>query len=232
MKIIIIGLGNFGRSLALNLTDNGHEVFGVDHKMEKVDLLKDRIANVVCMDANNELAYKVLPIQQANLGIVAIGENEGASIVTTAILKKYKNLRIVSRSLSTIHDTILEAMGINDVIHPEQDAAFRLTKQISFNYALDYFRVDNKHSIAEVFSPYSFSGKSVKSLKLTQKYSVSLITVIREIKNSISFNEKSKKKVIGLVTGDTILQKGDILTIFGSNKSIMNFLKDQLTNTD
>ncbi|WP_113738490.1 potassium channel family protein [Blattabacterium clevelandi] len=232
MKIIIIGLGNFGRSLALNLTDNGHEVFGVDHKMEKVDLLKDRIANVVCMDANNELAYKVLPIQQANLGIVAIGENEGASIVTTAILKKYKNLRIVSRSLSKIHDTILEAMGINDVIHPEQDAAFRLTKQISFNYALDYFRVDNKHSIAEVFSPYSFSEKSVKSLQLTQKYSVSLITVIREIKNSISFNEKSKKKVIGLVTGDTILQKGDILTLFGSNKSIMNFLKDQLTNND
>ncbi|AWU43394.1 TrkA family potassium uptake protein [Blattabacterium punctulatus] len=232
MKIIIIGLGNFGRSLALNLTDNGHEVFGVDHKMEKVDLLKDRIANVVCMDANNELAYKVLPIQQANLGIVAIGENEGASIVTTAILKKYKNLRIVSRSLSTIHDTILEAMGINDVIHPEQDAAYRLTKQISFNYALDYFRVDNKHSIAEVFSPYSFSGKSVKSLKLTQKYSVSLITVIREIKNSISLNEKSKKKVIGLVTGDTILQKGDILTIFGSNKSIINFLKDKLKNPD
>ncbi|WP_185869669.1 potassium channel family protein [Blattabacterium cuenoti] len=228
MKIIIIGLGNFGRSLALNLTDNGHEVFGIDHKIEKVDLLKDHIANVVCMDANNESAYKVLPIQQANLGIVAIGENEGSSIITTAILKKkYKHLRIVSRSLSKIHDTILEAMGINDVVHPEQDAAFRLTKQISFNYALDYFRVDNKHSIAEVFSPFSFSGKSVKSLKLTQKYYVSLITVIRDIKNPMSFKKNSTRKVIGLVTGDTILQKGDILTIFGSNKSIMNFLKDK-----
>ncbi|WP_185849284.1 potassium channel family protein [Blattabacterium cuenoti] len=228
MKIIIIGLGNFGRSLALNLTDNGHEVFGIDHKMEKVDLLKDHIANVVCMDANNEAAYKVLPIKQADLGIVAIGENEGSSIVTTAILKKkYKNLRIVSRSLSKIHDTILEAMGINDVIHPEQDAAFRLTKQISFNYALDYFRVDNKHSIAEVFSPYSFSGKSVKSLKLTQKYSVSLITVIRDINNPMSSKGTPTRKVIGLVTGNTVLQKGDILTLFGSNRSIMNFVKDK-----
>ncbi|WP_185866644.1 potassium channel family protein [Blattabacterium cuenoti] len=230
MKIIIIGLGNFGRSLALNLTDNGHEVFGVDYKMEKVDLLKDHIANVVCMDANNEAAYKVLPIQQADLGIVAIGENEGSSIVTTAILKKYKHLRIVSRSLSKIHDTILEAMGINDVVHPEQDAAFRLTKQISFNYALDYFRVDNKYSIAEVFSPYSFHGKSVKSLKLTQKYSVSLITVIRDMKNQMLYKGKgssSTRKVVGLVTGDTILQKGDILTLFGSNKSIMNFVKEK-----
>ncbi|WP_185871141.1 potassium channel family protein [Blattabacterium cuenoti] len=231
MKIIIIGLGNFGRSLALNLTDNGHEVFGIDYKMEKVDLLKDHIANVVCMDANNEAAYKALPIQQANLGIVAIGENEGASIVTTAILKRYKNLRIVSRSLSKIHDTILEAMGINDVVHPEQDAAFRLTKQISFNYALDYFRIDNKHSIAEVFSPLYFNGKSVKSLELTQKYSVSLITIIRNFKKnsncSNSSNIQFTRKVIGLVTGDTILQEGDILTLFGSNKSIMNFVKDK-----
>ncbi|WP_185864518.1 potassium channel family protein [Blattabacterium cuenoti] len=231
MKIIIIGLGNFGSSLALNLTDNGHEVFGIDYKMEKVDLLKDHIANVVCMDANNEAAYKNLPIQQADLGIVAIGENEGASIVTTAILKKYKNLRIVSRSLSKIHDTILEAMGINDVVHPEQDAAFRLTKQISFNYALDYFKVDNKHSIAEVFSPSTFSGKSVKSLELTKKYSVSLITVIRDFKkSSICSKVKSTRKVIGLVTGNTILQKGDILTLFGSNKSIMNFVQNQKIN--
>lgn len=225
MKIIIIGLGNFGRSLALNLTDNGHEVFGIDNKIEKVNLLKDDIANVVCMDANNEEAYKILPLHQADLGIVAIGENEGSSIVTTAILKnKYRNLRIFSRSLSRIHDTILEAMGIDDIIHPEKDAAFRLTKQISFNYALDYFKVDNQYSIAEVFSPNSFIEKSVKSLNLTKKYSVSLITIIRGYKKD---KKKSNKKVIGLVTGNTIIKKGDILTIFGLNKSIMTFIKEE-----
>ncbi|WP_185882980.1 potassium channel family protein [Blattabacterium cuenoti] len=226
MKIVIIGLGNFGRSLAINLTDNGHEVFGIDHKMEKVNLLRDHIADVVCMDANNEEAYDVLPIQQANLGIIAIGENEGSSIVTTAILKnKYKHLRIISRSLSRIHDTILEAMGINDVIHPEQDAAYRLTKQISFNYALDYFRVDNEHSIAEVFSPSSFNGEKVKSLKLTKNYSVSLITIIRDINKTEYKKNSLTRKVIGLVTGDTTIEKNDVLTIFGSNKSIMNFVK-------
>ncbi|WP_185865069.1 potassium channel family protein [Blattabacterium cuenoti] len=226
MKIIIIGLGNFGRSLALYLTDNGHEVFGVDNKIDQIDLLKDHIANVVCMDANNESAYKVIPINQADLAIIAIGENEGASIITTAILKKIsKKIRIISRSLSKIHDTILNAMGIDDIIHPEKDAAFRLTKQIVFNYALDYFRVDNQYSIAEVFSPISFNGKKVKDLNLTKKYSVSLITIIRNSKNP-TFNKKDpKRKVIGLVTGNTLLQEGDILTIFGTNKSIMNFIK-------
>lgn len=225
MRVIIIGLGNFGRSLALSLTENGHEVFGVDNNMEKVDFLKDHIQHVVCMDATNEAAYKALPMQQADLAIVAIGENEGASIVSTAILKKYEHLRIISRSLSNIHETILEAMGISDVVHPEQDAAFRLTKIISFNYALDYFRIDNKHSVAEVVSPIIFNGKPVKELDLTKKYSVSLVTIMRQLEKTFVAKD-DKKEVKGLVTGETILQNGDILVLFGANKAIMKFVKN------
>lgn len=224
MKIVIIGLGNFGKPLALYLTDNGHEVFGVDIQMNKVELLKDQIAHVICMDATNEAAYNSLPLQQANLAIVAIVENEGASIVATAILKKNIHLKIISRSLSDIHDTILEAMGISDIIHPEQDAAFCLTKRISFNYALDYFRIDNKHSIAEVICPEVFIGKSVKELGFTQKYKVSLVTIMRGI-NKKEYKENIKQEVSGLVTEETILQKSDILVLFGFNTSIMDFLK-------
>lgn len=226
MKIIIIGLGNFGKPLALNLTDNGHEVFGADNQMDRVERLKDQIAHVVCMDATNEAAYTALPMQQADLAIVAIGENEGASIVATAILKRYDHLKIISRSLSEIHDTILDAMGICDVLHPEQDAAFRLTKRISFNYALDYFRVDNKHSIAEVICPETFVGKSVKELDLTRKCKVSLVTVMCETGKKTDKGE-STQEVSGLVTGETVLQKGDILVLFGSNTAIMNFVKSK-----
>ncbi|XOD67120.1 MAG: potassium channel family protein [Flavobacteriales bacterium Tduv] len=224
MKIIIIGLGNFGNPLALNLTDNGHEVFGVDNQMDRVERLKDQIAYVTCMDATNEAAYSALPMQQADLAIVAIGENEGASIVATAILKRYAHLKIMSRSLSDIHDTILDAMGICDVLHPEQDAAFRLTKRISFNYALDYFRVNNKHSIAEVICPETFVGKSVKELDLTRKCKVSLVTVMCDTGKKTDKGE-STQEVSGLVTGETVLQKGDILVLFGSNTSIMDFVK-------
>ncbi|XCI75109.1 MAG: TrkA family potassium uptake protein [Flavobacteriales bacterium] len=228
MKIIIIGLGNFGNPLALYLTDNGHEVFGVDNQMEKVERLKDHIAHVVCMDATNEDAYSALPMKQADLAIVAIGENEGPSIIATAILKRYTHLKIISRSLSDIHNTILDAMGICDIIHPEKDAAFRLTKRISFNYALDYFRVDNKHSIAEVMTPDTFVGKSVKDLDLTRKYKVSLVTIMRDM---VKKNVKKEpiQQVASLVTGDTILQKNDILVLFGANTAIMDFVKVKST---
>ena len=106
MKILIFGLGNFGHPLAINLTETGNEVIGIDLKMDKVERLRDKIAHVVCMDSTNELAFQALPIKETDLAIVAIGENEGAAIITTAILKKLNVSNIISRSLSPIHDTV------------------------------------------------------------------------------------------------------------------------------
>jgi len=122
-------------------------------------------------------------------------------------------LRIISRSHSNIHEAILETIGIPDVVHPEQDAAFRLTKIISFNYALDYCHMDNKHSIAEVVSLMIFNGRPIKELDLTKKYAVSLVTIICELEK-ISITKDEKKEVKGLVTGETILQNSDILVCF------------------
>lgn len=57
MKVIIFGLGNFGMSLAVNLTETGNEVIGIDNNMNKVNLVKNKISHAICMDATNELAY-------------------------------------------------------------------------------------------------------------------------------------------------------------------------------
>ena len=107
MKIIVFGLGNFGISLALNLTETGNEVIAVDKQIERVNLIKDKVSHAICLDSTNELAYESLPMKDANIVVVAIGENEGAAIITTAIIKKLSNAKIISRSLSGIHDTVL-----------------------------------------------------------------------------------------------------------------------------
>ena len=62
MKIIVFGLGNFGMSLAISLTETGNEVIGVDKQMDKVNLIKDKISHAICMDSTNELAYTALPL--------------------------------------------------------------------------------------------------------------------------------------------------------------------------
>ncbi|MCM5662359.1 potassium channel family protein [Galbibacter mesophilus] len=224
MKIVVFGLGNFGSSLALKLTESGNEVIGVDIKMEKVNLLKDKIAHTICLDATNELAYDRLPLKDAHIAIVAIGENEGAAIITTAILKDKTEAKIISRSLSPVHDTVLKAMGINNIIHPEQEAAANLTGKINLKNVLDNFNLDDEYSISEVIAKDSFQGKSLHELDFRKKYNLNVVTIIRpcEKKNFLG-NKLKKKEVIGLPDNNTKIQKNDQLIVFGRNEDIANF---------
>ncbi|UNY99600.1 TrkA family potassium uptake protein [Zhouia spongiae] len=224
MKTIIFGLGNFGISLALKLTETGNEVIGIDLKMEKVNLVKDKIAHTICMDATNELAYDSIPLKDANLAVVAIGENEGAAIITTAILKKLTKAKIISRSLSPIHDTVLKAMGIEHIVHPEQEAAEKLTSKINLKNVIDSFNIDKNYSISEIQISEEMSGKTLQELSFRQNYNLNVVTIIRDCKKTnLLGNKMQKKEVIGIPNNNTKLQKNDILIVFGNNSDISTF---------
>ena len=211
MKIIVFGLGNFGMSLALSLTETGNEVIGVDRQMDKVNLVKDKISHAICMDSTNELAYNALPLKDADKVVVAIGENEGAAIITTAIIKKLSDVKIISRALSPIHDTVLEAMGIYD----------RLTKQINFKTTLENYQLDDNYTISEVKSKPEFHGKTLAELNTIDKYHLNLVTIIRKREKTNLIGKKSIiKETIGLPKPDTILLEDDILVVYGENKNI------------
>lgn len=221
MKIIVFGLGNFGMSLAVSLTETGNEVIGVDVQMEKVNLVKDKIAHAIAMDSTNELAYAALPLQDADLVVVAIGENEGAAIITTAILKKLTNTNIISRALSPIHDTVLLAMGVTNIVHPEQDTANRLTKQINFKTTLENYQLDNKHTISEVHARKEFIGKTIGELEEINTYNLQLVTILRKKHKTNLIGKKSiTKESLGIIEASTVVQTDDILVVFGENKNI------------
>lgn len=228
MKIIIFGLGNFGMSLALSLTETGNEVIGVDKQMDKVNLIKDKISHAVCMDSTNELAYESLPLKDADKVVVGIGENEGAAIITTAIIKKLSNVKIISRALSPIHDTVLEAMGIYSIIHPEQESADRLTKQINFKTTLENYQLDNNYTISEVRSKPEFHGKTLQELNSIDKYHLNVVTIIRKKEKTNLIGKKSiVKETIGLPTPETVIFEDDILVVFGENKNISIYCDGQ-----
>lgn len=221
MKIIIFGLGNFGMSLALSLTETGNEVIGVDYKMEKVNLIKDKISHSICLDSTNEQAYQALPIKQTDIAVVAIGENEGAAIITTAIVKKLTKAKVISRSLSPIHDTVLQAMGIDFIVHPEQEAAEKLTSKINLKNIIDNFKIDNRYSISEVKTPSAHIGKSILELDFRKNYNLNIVTILRKKEkiNLIGIST-TQLEVIGIPTGDTIIETDDVLVVFGLNDNI------------
>ena len=221
MKIIIFGLGNFGLSLALNLTESGNEVIGVDKQMDKVNLVKNKIAHAICMDSTNELAYQALPLKQADLAVVAIGENEGAAIITTALVKKLSNAKVISRSLSPIHDTVLQAMGIDFIVHPEQEAAEKLTYKINLKNVVDNYKVDEKYSITEIKIPESFVGQTLEQLDIRSRFNLNVITFLRKKeKTNMLGVTTSVMEVVGVPSPNTKVEKGDVMVVFGLNEKI------------
>ena len=123
MKCLIIGLGNFGRTLAVELSDNGHDVIGIDKSEHCVDMVKDRISVSYIMDATEGLSLKSLPLNEIDCAIVAIGQSMDSSLRTVAALKELSVKNIYARALDDTHMSILKAMDIKKIYIPESYAA-------------------------------------------------------------------------------------------------------------
>lgn len=224
MRVAIFGLGNFGYSLALKLTDMGHEVIGVDLSMERVEIIRDDITQAICLDSTHERAISMLPLQDLDLAVVGIGEDEGASLLTTALLRKLGVARVVSRAISSIHETVLESMGVEEIVHPEQDSAEKLAQRISLRGLIDSFELSEDYSIAEIQIPERFINLTVGEVNFETDHRVSLVTVLRtETTTNILGRSSETKRVTGIALPNTRLLAQDILVLFGKKNDLNKF---------
>ena len=227
MKFIIIGLGNFGAWIGENLTTSGHEVSGVDLSMTKVDAMKDKITHVMKMDTTDIQALKTLPLKDTDAVIVAIGEDVGASIMTTALLKQLKVKRIIGRVISPLHETVISAIGIDEVVHPEQETAERWSKKLDMKGVVESFNITGQYNIIETKTPLKYVDKTIGECEIREKYKLNIITILRtESKESIFGFEKTVKNAVGVVNSDTIIQGDDILVLFGHIHDLKSFIED------
>ncbi len=225
MKFIVFGLGNYGSSLGRKLVELGHEVFGVDSSNERVEKMKNRITYTVSMDATNREAIQGLPLKEADMVIIAIGENEGTIILLSALLKQIGVKRIICRVTSPLQKAILESMGLTEFVYPELDSAERNAYMLDFREVLDSHRVCEKYQIAEVIVPGRYIGIKISDIEFDHKYEIQLVSVKRSVedRNIIGVMRK-KNKTLGKVGSDFMLKAGDILILFGESKKISEFL--------
>lgn len=222
MKVIIIGLGNFGSSLGIRLTTSGHEVIGVDNSMQKVEALKDRITHTICMDCTDMNAMSTLPLLDTDLVLVAIGEDIGSSLMATAILKQFKVKKLMSRSISHLQRTVVEAIGVDEIVSPEEESAERLAKRLELTGVIDSFAISKEYTIVEAQVPERFVGKTIEQCKFREKYNINIITILRN-----STSEKEDRNPLGVVSPMTILATNDVLVLFGHNTDIGRLLHIQ-----
>lgn len=225
MKFIVIGLGNFGSALAARLTSLGHEVIGIDENKEKIEIYKDVITQTIRMDSTNEQALATLPLKECDYAIVAIGEDFGASVMTTALLKQAGVKKLVSRAINPLHHKVIEALGVDHILQPEFDAASRFADSILFSGLSTSFDVTDEYKIIEARLPDRYDGMKLSEVDFTNRHSLLILTIIRsEDSKSIFGQVQRKNKSLGLPSADQKLQKGDQIVLFGKLRDIESLL--------
>jgi trk system potassium uptake protein TrkA len=220
MKYIVLGLGNFGKALAIRLTELGHETIGVDSNMQKVSQLKENITHTVCMDCTDRSAVSSLPLKDCDAVVVAIGEDEASSLLTTALLKQLNVKKIIGRVVSDLQRTVLEAMQIEDFIVPEEESAERLAMRLDNSGIVDSFKISEKYSIIETKVPPRYIGMTLAEADLTKRYNVIVLTVLTLSKESKGGLPRIFKSASGIATPETVMHENEVLVLFGELKDI------------
>ncbi len=177
MKYIVIGLGFFGSSLAAKLTSLGHEVIGIDRRVERADELKDKITNVMIMDCTKPNALMALPLSDVDAVIVAVGEDIGSSVLILSMLKKQKVKRIIGRAINPLHQNILGELGIEEIVHPEEDTATELSAMLMVKNAVNTMIVNDKIIIAELKVPDTYVGHTLEAVNLENRFGIRPVAV-------------------------------------------------------
>jgi len=226
-KIIVIGLGNFGGNLAIKLTQDGHEVFGVDVNTNKVNLICSKIDHAIGIDTTEESSMAHLPFSDTDIVVIAIGEDIGASISSTALIKKHFKGRLIARSISPVHKTILQAMEIHEIIEPESEYALDLANRILLKGATKSMDLYGDFEIIEVIIPKKVVGKTLAELDIKNTYNIHIVTTIkRHGKENYLGGLAIDKQVYGILRSTYVFEEGDLLLIFGIKENIEKFINN------
>lgn len=207
-SILLIGLGNFGKHIAIQLNRLGHQVMAVDHNEERVNDVMDIVTNAQIGDSTNVEFLRSLGIDTYDVCIVAVGGNFQSSLETTYSLKELGAKLVVSRAERDGQAKFLLRNGADEVVYPEKQVAKWAAIRYSSDHILDYIELDETHSIFEVAIPKAWIGKTVVELDIRKKYNINIIGM------------KQNGKTNATVTPDTLLSEGKTLLVIGEDKAL------------
>ncbi len=209
-KFVVIGLGSFGTNIAKALSENGNEVLAIDYEMEKVNAIKDFVAQAIQADATKKEVLESLDLTDTDGVIVSIGPNMEPSIFVVHYLKELKVENVIAKALSEDHLKILEIVGADKVIYPERDEAIRLANILSAHNILEYLPITNDFTIEEIAPPLNFVGKNLRELDLRKKYNILVIGIRDTLKDEILIASNP----------DIVIKESDSLIVAGKRRDL------------
>lgn len=207
-NILLIGLGRFGRHLAVELNELGHEVMAVDDEEDRVNEILPYVTNVQIGDSTNANFLKSLGIGNFDICFVTISANFENSLETTSLLKELGAKIVISRAERDIQKKFLLRNGADQVVYPERQVAKWASIRYTADHILDYMEIDASHAIFEAEVPEEWLGKTIGELDVRRKYNINIIAV------------KDKGGVNIALSTDTLLKQDATILVIGEHKAI------------
>ena len=204
-SILLIGLGRFGRHIAIKLDELHHHVMAVDKEDTRVDAVLPFVTNAQIGDATNEDFLSSLGVGNFDVCIVAIGDNFQNSLEVTSLLKELGARMVVSRAARDVHAKFLLRNGADEIVYPERQLADWVAIRYSADHILDYIELDEEHAIFEISIPEEWIGKTIGQLDIRKKYDINIMALkTNDIMNlEISSDTQLLKDSTMLVLGET-----------------------------
>ena len=207
-NILLIGLGRFGRHLAVELNELGHEVMAVDDDEDRVNEILPYVTNAQIGDSTNANFLKSLGIGNFDICFVTISANFENALETTSLLKELGAKVVISRAERDIQKKFLLRNGADQVVYPERQVAKWASIRYTADHILDYMEIDASHAIFEAEVPEEWLGKTIGELDVRRKYNINIIAV------------KDKGGVNIALSTDTLLKQDATILVIGEHKAI------------
>lgn len=209
----VLGLGNFGTSVAMALQGLGCEVVVVDDDMEKVQQISDHVSYAMRADITDPALFQTMGARNLDGLIVAISENMEASIMASLLAKEAGVPYVLAKAQNEIHAVILKKIGADAIVYPEREMGARVAKNLVSTDFADWITLSTDYSMVEVQIPHRWVGKTMKELDIRKTHGVN---------------------VVGFMDGEDIeinpdptvpLKENIILILIGKNQDLQRFKK-------
>ena len=207
-NILLIGLGRFGKHIAMQLNEMGHEIMAVDINEERVNRILPFVTNAQIGDSTDASFLESLGIGNFDICFVTIGGSFQNSLETTSLLKELGANLVISRAERDVQEKFLLRNGADRVVYPEKQVAKWASIRYADDHILDYMEVDASHAIFEVAIPDEWIGRSVGELDIRRRYNINILAV------------KKEREVSVTISVDTVLEADSTLLVLGDYKAI------------
>ena len=207
-NILLIGLGRFGKHIALQMNQLGHEVMAVDVNEERVNKVLPFVTNAQIGDSTDAEFLKSLGIGNYDICFVAIGGDFQSSLETTSLLKELGAKLVISRAERDVQEKFLLRNGADKVVYPEKQVAKWASIRYTDDHILDYMEVDASHAIFEEEVPETWVGKTIGELDIRKRHNINILAAKKDGEISIT------------ISADTLLTENVTLLVLGEYKEI------------